>query len=102
MTSTMTRPVSPLTVAKNRWDEASRMTDAYKIVTATRTRRAYSLHGKPGELQAWADVAEAEGQLEAAEALEVRAWEDVAWQEKRAADAAQLRRARARAERRGR
>lgn len=78
------------------------MTDAYKIVTATRTRRAYALHGQLGELQAWADVADAEAQLAEAERLEVRAWEDVAWQERQEAEAAQLRRDRSRAERRGR
>lgn len=99
MTNTLTRPVSPLTVAKNRWDEASRVTDAFKNVLKTRTRRAYMLHGQAGELQAWADVSEVETQLAEAERLEVKAWQDVAWEEKRAADQAQLRRAR---ERRGR
>lgn len=83
MTTTLTRPVSPLTVAKNRWDEATRVTEAYKIQLLVRSRRAYASQGKPWELQAWADVAEVEGQLEAAERAEVRASQEVAWEQHR-------------------
>ena len=96
MTQTTSRSVSPLQVAKNRWEEASRVTDAYKNVTNARTRRAYTLHGTPGELQAWANVAEAEAQLEDAQKKEATAWADLAWEERAAAEAAQLRRERTR------
>lgn len=94
MNQTAVRPVSPLTVAKNRWDEASRVKDAYKNVMKTRTRRAYALQGQAGELQAWMDVSEAEDQLAEAERQEVKAWQEVAWEEKRLADDRALRRAR--------
>jgi hypothetical protein len=79
-----TAPVSPLTVAKNRYDEASRVTDAFRIQVAARKRRAYSLGGQPGEVEAWARVQEAEAQWAAAEALEVQAQQDAAWQEHQA------------------
>lgn len=94
MTITTTAPASPLDVARSRWDEASRVTAAYKIVKARRTDRAWKLTGQAGELQAWADVAAAEAQLVEAEAAEVRAWEDVAWQEKAEADARLVKRLR--------
>lgn len=79
--TTQTTSTNALTVARSRWNEASRVTDAFKTQKAIRLRRAYQLKGRPGELQAWADVAEVEDQLEAQEAAEVRAWQEVAWLE---------------------
>lgn len=89
-----TTPYSALEVARSRWDEASRVTAAYKIQRDIRKRRAWELTGKAGELDAWARVGEAEAQLEAAEALEVKAWQEVAWAEKLQADQRALKRAR--------
>lgn len=88
-------PATALDVARSRWDEASRVTAAYKIQRDVRKRRAWELTGQAGELDAWARVAEADRQLEAAEALEVKAWQEVAWAEKGQADQRTLKRARA-------
>lgn len=71
-----------LDVAKSRWDEATRITDALKIAKAARRRRAELLRGTPGELEAWDRVNEAEALLREAEALEVKASTEVAWQQK--------------------
>lgn len=84
MNQVQTSTVSPLTVAKNRYDEASRVTDAFRIQAAVRTRRAHDLAGQPGELEAWARVQEAETQWAVAEAQEVRAQQDAAWHEHQA------------------
>lgn len=84
MTTLTTRPVSPLTVAKNRWDEATRVADAYKIVWKRRLDAAWKLSGQEGETRAWESVAEAEVQLNLAEQAEVKAATDVAWEERKA------------------
>jgi len=79
-----TAPISPLAVAQSRWDEASRVTDAFRLQAKIRQRRAWSLTGKPGEVDAWASLREAEGQLAEAEALEIKASKEVAWEEHQA------------------
>lgn len=84
MTIAPERQVTSYQVAQSRWDEASRVTAAYKIVLRKRQARAWELTGQPGEVQAWADVAEAEAQLIEAEAAEVRASADMAWEERTA------------------
>lgn len=89
-----TAPATALEVARSRWDEASRVTAAFKIQRDIRKRRAWELTGKDGELDAWARVGEADRQLDEAEALEVKAWQEVAWAEKAEADQRALKRAR--------
>lgn len=84
MNSTKERQPTSHQVAKSRWDEASRVTAAYKIVLARRRSRAWAAKGQPGEARAWADVDAAEAQLVEAEAAEVRAASDMAWEERTA------------------
>jgi hypothetical protein len=82
MTITTGRPTNSYALAQSKWDEASRITQARKIVLQKRQHNAWALTGKPGELEAWASVAEAERELLKAEQDEVLASSDVAWEEK--------------------
>lgn len=66
MTRVRTRTVSARTVAKNRYDEASRVRDAYFHVLILRKRAGDHVGARL-----------AEEQLTAAEALETKAWD--AW-----------------------